>query len=125
MMRNVRRQVGFTLLEVVVALFILAVITVIAAQGVNQRFRVAEAGERRAPMLLCAREFESRAALDDYWPPIGTHQGSLQQAGHTCWWRLEVSDTPIQRMRRGRLTLFDDAAREHPVLHFTLFLAPP
>lgn len=107
------------------ALFLLAVIAVIVAQGVHQRFRIAEASERRSPMLLCAKAFESRAALDHYWPRTGTHEGRMSQAGRDCWWRLEVTDTPIQRLRQGRLTLFDDAAREYPVLHFTLYLAPP
>jgi general secretion pathway protein I len=122
---GVAKQHGFTLLEVVVALFILAIIAVITAQGVHQRFRIADAEQRRGPMLLCAWEFEQRTALDNYWPSTGRHEGTLEQAGRTCWWRLDVSDTPIQRMRRGQLTLFDAPAREAPVLHFTLFLAPP
>ncbi len=120
-----RAQQGFTLLEVVVALFILALIAVVTSQGIHQRFRTAETEQRRGPMVLCAWEFESRAVLESYWPPIGTHEGSLTQAGHTCWWRLEVSATPIQRMRSGRLSLFNDPERQDPVLHFTLFLAPP
>lgn len=118
-------QRGFTLLEVVVALFILAIIAVITAQGVHQRFRIAETEQRRGPLLLCAWEFENRAALDHYWPSPGRHEGILEQAGRTCWWRLDVSETPIRRMRRGELTLFDTPARETPGLHFTLFLAPP
>ncbi|WIX31972.1 type II secretion system protein [Salinicola sp. JS01] len=118
-------QRGFTLLEVMVALFILALIAAIVAQGVQQRVRIAESAARRAPMLLCAREFESRAALDHYWPRLGTQQGELSQAGHTCWWRLTVSATPIQRLRQGRLALYDTPARAHPVLTFTLYLAPP
>ena len=119
-------QNGFTLLEVMVALFILAIIAVTTAQGVHQRFRIAEAEQRRGPLLLCAWEFENRAALNHYWPSLGRHEGSLEQAGRTCWWRLDVSETPIQRMRRGQLSLFDSPAREEaPGLHFTLFLAPP
>lgn len=118
-------QNGFTLLEVVVALFILALMAVVTAQGVHQRFRTAETEQRRGPMMLCAWEFESRAVLDNYWPSIGIHEGSLTQAGHSCWWRLDVAATPIQRMRSAKLSLFDDPERQHPVLHFTLFLAPP
>lgn len=120
-----RAQSGFTLLEVVVALFILALMAVVTAQGVHQRFRTAETEQRRGPMILCAWEFESRAVLENYWPSVGTHEGALTQAGHSCWWRLEVAATPIQRMRSAELSLFSDPERQQPVLHFTLFLAPP
>lgn len=116
---------GFTLLEVMVALFILAVIAAGVAQTLHQRTRIAVSERERLPMILCARAQAAEFKLTHYWPPIGSSQGKYQQAGTTCYWQLDVESTAIRAMRRGTLTLFHDEQHTQREIQFTLFFAPP
>jgi general secretion pathway protein I len=115
---------GFTLLEVMVALFILAIVAVAVSQGVHQRTRASLAEAQRVPLILCARALGAEFTLTRYWPSTGRHEGEFDQAGQPCFWRLEVDSTPVRDMRRGTLSLFDEADREHADLSFTLFFSP-
>lgn len=115
---------GFTLLEVMVALFILAIVAVAISQGVHQRSRTSLAEAQRLPLILCARALGNEFAITRYWPDIGRHEGKLAQAGQTCYWRLDVESTAVRNMRRGDLALFADPARTSPTLRFSLFFAP-
>ncbi|MCG7601617.1 type II secretion system protein [Halomonas sp. McH1-25] len=115
---------GFTLLEVMVALFILAIVAVTVSQGVHQRTRASLVETQRVPLILCARALGNEFTLTRYWPSTGRHEGQFDQAGQTCFWRLDVGSTPVRNMRRGTLSLFDEAAREHADLSFTLFFSP-
>jgi len=116
---------GFTLLEVMVALFILAVIAAGVAQTLHQRTRIAVSERERLPMILCARAQAAEFTLTHYWPPIGRSQGEYRQAGTTCYWQLDVESTAIRAMRRGTLTLFHDERYTQREIQFTLFFAPP
>ncbi|GAB2780454.1 hypothetical protein GCM10027040_03130 [Halomonas shantousis] len=115
---------GFTLLEVMVALFILAIVAVAVSQGVHQRTRASLAEAQRVPLILCARALGNEFTLTRYWPSTGRHEGEFDQAGQSCFWRLDVESTPVRNMRRGTLSLFEEAAREHAGLSFTLFFSP-
>ncbi|WP_106477881.1 type II secretion system protein [Phytohalomonas tamaricis] len=115
---------GFTLLEVMVALFILAILAVAVSQGVHQRTRTSLAEAQRVPLILCARALGAEFTVTRYWPSTGRHEGELDQAGQACFWRLEVDSTQVRNMRRGTLSLFSEAAREHAELRFTLFFSP-
>ncbi|WP_043527781.1 type II secretion system protein [Litchfieldella xinjiangensis] len=119
-----RHDNGFTLLEVMVALFILAIVAVTVSQGVHQRTRASLAETQRVPLILCARALGAEFTLTRYWPSPGLHEGEFDQAGQACFWRLEVESTQVRNMRRGTLSLFDEAAREHADLRFTLFFSP-
>ncbi|MHB0776777.1 type II secretion system protein [Halomonas sp. WWR20] len=119
-----RPDSGFTLLEVMVALFILAIIAVAVSQGVHQRTRASLAEAQRVPLILCARALGAEFTLTRYWPSTGRHEGAFDQAGQPCFWRLDVESTQVRNMRRGTLSLFDEAAREHADLSFTLFFSP-
>lgn len=119
------RQAGFTLLEVMLALLILALIASIVSQTLHQRTATALTERQRLPLISCARSLETEFQLTHYWPSIGRHEG--QKTGGQripCYWRLEVSNTPVKRLRRGKLTLSAEPKRLEPVVSFTLFLAP-
>lgn len=110
---------GFTLLEVMVALFILALLTLSVSQGLQQRTRIALAEQERLPLLLCARSLAGEFATTRFWPDTGEHRGESPLG---CHWRLEVEETGIPALRRGRLDV-SHLEVSPPVLSFTLFLA--
>lgn len=118
-------QTGFTLLEVMLALLILALMAGIVSQTLHQRTAIALAERQRLPLIHCARSLEAEFQLTHYWPSTGRHEG--QKTGgqrFPCYWRLEVNNTPVKRLRRGKLTLFAEPQRLEPVVSFTVFLAP-
>ncbi|ODC04888.1 type II secretion system protein GspI [Terasakiispira papahanaumokuakeensis] len=118
-------QAGFTLLEVMLALLILALIATIVSQTLHQRTEIALTERQRLPLIQCARALETEFQLTHYWPSTGRHEGQKTGGQRVpCYWRLKVSNTPVKRLRRGKLTLFAEPERLNPVVSFTLFLAP-
>ncbi|MBS9403128.1 prepilin-type N-terminal cleavage/methylation domain-containing protein [Halomonas sp. TRM85114] len=114
------RSRGFTLIEVMVALFILALLTLSVSQGLQMRTRIALVEQERLPLLLCARSLAGEFATTRFWPDTGEHQGESPLG---CHWRLEVEETGIPALRRGRLDVSRQKASP-PTISFTLFLGP-
>lgn len=119
------QQAGFTLLEVMVALFILAVIAAMVSQAVNQRTETALLERERLPLVMCARALGNEFSLTGYWPGVGRHEGrrALPDGGG-CYWRLEVENTQVKRLRRATLSVAQAPLPAPGSLDFTIFLAP-
>lgn len=116
-------QRGFTLLEVLIAMLVIAVITAVVSQALHQTTQLAESERHRLPLILCARSLANHFELEHYWPANGLHQGRHDDTGTLCHWRMEVENTQVRQMRRGTLTLSTDEDFQHS-LTFTLFLSP-
>ncbi|SHJ85978.1 type II secretion system minor pseudopilin GspI [Halomonas caseinilytica] len=123
-MAESRNADGFTLLEVMVALFILALIAAMVSQGVHQRTRTAQLERERLPLVMCARALNNEFRLAGYWPSVGTHEGRRHLTGNDCHWRLEVVSTPVKQLRRGTLSVASEPLPAPHSLDFTVFLAP-
>ncbi|KUM41468.1 type II secretion system protein [Pseudomonas sp. EpS/L25] len=97
------RQSGFTLLEVLVALAIVAFMAVGVSQVIGQRLDIAGVAQSRELAQLCARELTAR------WQVEGptADQGELSQGGERCYWRLDDEGGPLGTQR---LSLYADAA---------------
>jgi general secretion pathway protein I len=78
------KEAGFTLLEVMVALFIVALLAVTVSGVVGQRVDIAATVQDRDFAALCGRELLARFALQGR----GDTQGELVQGGRTCFWQL-------------------------------------
>lgn len=113
---------GFTLLEVMVALFILAILAVTVSQSLYQRTAIALTQQQRLPLILCARSLESEFAIERYWPDLGHHEGPHAGQASQCHWQLEVEETGLPEVRRGTLQVSAPPAPRP--LRFTVFLAP-
>lgn len=119
------RQVGFTLLEVVVALAIASVLAVIASQVLRQRLAVQETVQQHRLGLLCARELQARFVVEQYWPAANQGSGELQQGGQNCHWQLQLRSTGVRDLRRGELQLFADREQRLPLGLYSVFLERP
>lgn len=116
---------GFTLVEVLVAMTIVAVALLaglrVAAQGTRH---VGELHTRLfATWVASDRLAEHRARGD--WLPVGVRSGTRRQGEVELGWREQVSVTPNAAFRRIDVYVFVPAQPEHSLVHAVGFLVHP
>lgn len=107
---------GFTLLEILVALAILAIAlaAVLRATGAATN----HAAEMRIRLLadwVAQDRIALHAARSD-WLALGIQNGEVTQAGISLQWQEEISSTPNPAFRRIEIRIFDQAASGKHVL---------
>lgn len=120
-----RRSHGFTLVEVLVALAIVAVALMAALRAAGQGTQAA--AERRQRVLASwiaeNRLAEHRARGD--WLPLGIARGTQSQAGMAFIWREEVIATPNASFRRVDVFVSAPAEEARPLARLTGFVVQP
>ena len=93
-------QRGFTLVEILVALAIVAVALSAGLQATGALTRMAERQPQQWLAQLCAENELTRLRLLRQLPPVGESSSSCEQAGQTLTIRLQVNPTPNPSFRR-------------------------
>ena len=110
-----QRTHGFTLIEILVALAILAVALAAAVRSAS----IAADGtldlRERLAGTWVAQDRLAEYAARPLWPDVGTRAGSTEQAGMQFSWRETVSGTPNPRFRRVEVEVFAARAPDHAV----------
>ena len=120
---NAARQPGFTLIEVLVALFILAITMAAVARTSSSSIHHAEALRTRIAADWVA---QNRLALHQArgdWLPTGLQTGEEEQAGQTYPWREEIIATPNPTMRRIVISVNAPDDRQHTLRELSGYLA--
>ncbi len=109
------RRRGFTLVEVLVALAIIAVALAAGFRSVAQSAETATALKARTLALWVAQNRLAEAQLEIPSPAVGERDGNETQAGALFAWHQTVGGTPNPAFRRVEITVAD-AARSDYVL---------
>jgi general secretion pathway protein I len=110
---NISSARGFTLLETLVALAVLAIALAAVLRAAGAETRHAE--ELRARLLadwVAQNRLALHAANGD-WLASGTQNGEDTQAGMRLLWREDISDTPNPAFRRIEVDVFAPDDERH------------
>ena len=111
-----RRLAGFTLIEVLVALGIVAIALV---AGLQASAALTANAQRQSDVLLahvCAENELVRMRLAKQLPAIGDGEQACEQAGQAFTVRVKVSPTPNPSFRRADAQVFSG---ESPILRIS------
>jgi len=94
------RARGFTLLEILVALAVIAIALTAAIRAVGQSIATASALRERTLAQWVAEDRLARHILERSFPPLSTTSGTADMGGATWRWTEQVSTTPVAKLRR-------------------------
>lgn len=107
-----KQQQGLTLVEVLVALFILAMMAAVAVQVVGRAADIRQASEERALAQLCADNLLVEWMLTKEWPEVGQREGESKAGAVKCFWRVVIQATPLPTMRRLDIEIYAESQRK-------------
>lgn len=117
---NAARQTGFTLLEVLVAL---AVVALALAALVGLTGSQISSVERQREHLLAeyvAANVLTELRLREPFPETGVREGRTEMGGRAFRWRLTIGSTPEPAMRRLELSVAR-GDNDAPIASFSAF----
>jgi general secretion pathway protein I len=120
--RSLRGASGFTLVEILVALAVVAVALSAGMRAVAQSADAATLLKQRTLALWVAQNRLARAQLESPWPAPGGRSGEAAQAGTSFVWRESVSGTPNPAFRRIEIVVADAAQPDYVLARLTGFL---
>ena len=117
-----KKQQGLTLVEVLVALFILALLAGIANEVVSRSIDIRLAAEERALGQLCADNLLVEWMLREDWPEVGQQEGQENYGNQVCYWRVDIQGTPLPTMRRLDIQVFSNSERNYQLAQVSGFV---
>ena len=120
-----KRQKGFTLVEVMVALMILAValsaLVMGMGAGINTTVHLRE--KTLAHWVALNKLAEMRIAKE--WPRPGIIDGEYEMTGREWLWTVTVSETPDENIRRLDVSIYVDDRDDGAVATALAYLGNP
>lgn len=118
-----RRPGGFTLLEVLVALVVVAVAVAALGRAGSQVLDSQAELERRTWALWVADNALAELQLE-VGVSTGQRQGSTGMGERTWYWEMLIEPAPGGELLRVDVAVYDAPQRDAPVIMHTGFLAP-
>jgi general secretion pathway protein I len=114
---------GFTLVEVLVALAILAVALSAALRAANISTDTAVILRQKILASFVASNLLAEAVAKQAFPTAGVSNGKAEQAGQSFVWEQTVEGTASQYFRRTRIKVFAENNPDHMLHELTGFYA--
>lgn len=118
------RRRGFTLVEILVALAIVAIALAAGMRALAQATDSASALKDRT-LARVAQNRLAAAQVASPWPALGTSNGEALQAGTAFVWQASVTTTPNPAFRRIDITVAAPGAPDYALAKLTGFLGNP
>jgi len=109
------RARGFTLLEILVALAIIAVALAAGMRALAQSADSATALKARTLGLMVAQNRLAAAQVAAPWPAPGNYRGGAAQAGAQFLWREVVTTTPNPAFRKIEISVMEPDRPEYQI----------
>ena len=116
------RTHGFTLIEILVALAIVAVALTAGMRALAQSADSATALKARTLGLWVAQNRLATAQVATPWPATGEYRGNASQAGAQFLWRENVTTTPNPAFRRIEITVMEPDRPDYGIARLVGFL---
>ncbi|SEQ65802.1 general secretion pathway protein I [Solimonas aquatica] len=100
-----KRTRGFTLIEMVVALAVVAIALGAILAGMARYVGGAAQLRNRSIALWVAHNRLTELELQRQWPDLGKSDGDVDMAGISWRWRVEISKTDDEQVRRVEITV--------------------
>ncbi len=119
------RRRGFTLVEILVALAIVAVALAAGMRALAQSTQTASTLKARTLALWVAQNRLAVAQIANPWPEIGSDAGEADQAGARFRWTSSVGTTPNPAFRRIEIVVAEPDAPDYALARIVGFLGRP
>lgn len=117
---------GFSLIEVLTALAVLAIALSAAVQATGQQARNATHLRDRTLAHWVAMNQAAERRIHNKWPAPGQFQGEESMGGRTWYWSMSIANTQATAVRRMNISVFQHSNRSTtPVAHLEAYLTKP
>lgn len=116
------RRAGFTLVEILVALAIVAVALTAGMRALAQSTDTAAALKARTLALWVAQNRLAEAQIASPWPALGNYTGNASQAGAQFVWQATVKTTPNPAFRLIEINVAEPRTPDYVIAHLIGFL---
>lgn len=102
-------QPGFTLLEILVALAIVAISLTALSGSISTVTSNNATIQQKTVALWIAEDVINEHRINHQWPPVGRHTGTRELLGSQWQWSLQIEQTSTQDMFKATVSVANSA----------------